>query len=120
MTTSSNSNTTATNTPTSNRNSNSNASNLDLLNEFAAGEDEFDVDLMACGCRVAPMPEMKLSIHDIVRMHDLDHDQLVALVGALVDESRVDSKKLFELAAKAAKNKIQESDERKSKVKKPS
>lgn len=86
---------------------------LSLLNEFAAGEDEFDVDLMACGCRLAAEPNMKLSIYDIVRMHDLDRDQLVALIGALVDESKLDSKKLFALAEKAGKNKLKERDDRK-------
>ena len=30
---------------------------LDLLNELSSGEDEFDVDLMACGCRVAAGPD---------------------------------------------------------------
>jgi hypothetical protein len=84
--------------------------NLDLLNEFASGEDEFDVDLMACGCRLAAEPNMKLSIYDLVRLHNLDNDQLVSLLGALIDETGIDTKKLFTLADKAGRGKLKEPD----------
>jgi len=88
---------------------------LDMLNEFAAGEDEFDVDLMACGCRLAAGSIPDFSIYDLVRLHNLDHDKMVALIGALVDHGKVDSKTLFSLADKAAKGKIKEIDERTAK-----
>jgi hypothetical protein len=84
----------------------------DLLMEFAASEDEFDIDLMACGCRYAPEANMKLSIYDVVRLYNLDFDKLVSVIGALMDESRLDSKKLFEIAEKVARNEIKELDDR--------
>jgi hypothetical protein len=54
---------------------------LDLLNELSSGEDEFDVDLMACGCRVAPgadqftyrqwMSQLGLSTPQLARLLDM-------------------------------------------------
>ena len=54
---------------------------LDLLNELSSGEDEFDVDLMACGCRVAPganqftyrqwMSQLGLTTPQLARLLDL-------------------------------------------------
>jgi hypothetical protein len=90
--------------------------NLDLLNEFASGEDEFDVDLMACGCRLAVggvgNDKFQLSIHDIARLYNLDQDKLIALVGGLVDTSKIDPAKLMELADQAAQGKLREVDTR--------
>lgn len=85
---------------------------LDLLNEFASGEDEFDVDLMASGCRLATTSPLKLSTHDLVRLHNLDFDRLVALLGAVIDETGIDTNKLFQLADKAGRGLLTEPDTR--------
>jgi hypothetical protein len=80
--------------------------------EFSAGEDEFDIDLMACGCRFAPEANMRLSVYDIVRLYNLDFDKLVSLVGGLIDETQIDSRKLFEIAEKVSRNEVKEIDDR--------
>jgi hypothetical protein len=82
------------------------------FDEFSAGEDEFDIDLMACGCRYAPEPNMKLSIYDVVRLYNLDFDKLVSLVGGLMDETKLDSRKLFEIAEKVSRDEVKEVDSR--------
>jgi hypothetical protein len=81
---------------------------LDLLNEFASGEDEFDVDLMASGCRLATSTQVKLSMYDLVKLHNLDFDRLLALLGAVIDETNIDTNKLFQLAEKAGRAKFAE------------
>ncbi len=85
---------------------------IDLLEELSKGEDEFDVDLMACGCRLAAVTDFEWSIHDFVRLYDLKGDQLVSLVGALVDAGEIDHQTLHNLADKVARGDHQEVDER--------
>lgn len=45
--------------------------NIDLLNILADGEDEFDVDLMACGCRLAA-PSIRLDAIDAKELEALE------------------------------------------------
>lgn len=78
---------------------------MDLLQELSNGEDEFDVDLMACGCRLVAS-NLKLSIDDIVRLYELGEAELKELVGALIDEASIPSEAVFRLAAKVAKSSI--------------
>lgn len=82
----------------------------DLLNQLANGEDEFDVDLMACGCRLAETANLtkKLTINDLVRIYKLDQDGLESLVGALIDEGKVSGDKVMELAEKVSKGRYKE------------
>jgi hypothetical protein len=87
--------------------------------EFSASEDEFDIDLMACGCRYAPEANMKLSIYDVVRLYNLDHDKLISVIGALMDETKLDSRKLFEIAEKVSRNELKEVDDRLTPPKSP-
>lgn len=84
----------------------------DLLEELSRGEDEFDVDLMACGCRLAPAGRLELSIYDLARLYNLGENELIALVGALMDEGRIPHDKVHELADKAARGEIREEDVR--------
>jgi hypothetical protein len=84
----------------------------DLLEELSKGEDEFDVDLMACGCRLAAVTDFDWSIYDFVRLYDLDREQLVSLVGALVDAGGIDHQQLHDLADKVSRGEHQEVDER--------
>ena len=78
---------------------------FDLLQELSSGEDEFDVDLMACGCRLAAPSDLQLSIDDIVRLYELDEWDLKAWVGALIDEAHISSEVVFRLASKVAEAK---------------
>ena len=90
---------------------------VDLLEELSKGEDEFDVDLMACGCRLAAVTRFDLSIYDLVRLYNLEIDELVALVGALIDETEVPHDRLHELAEAASKGELREEDPRGGKAK---
>ncbi len=81
---------------------------LDVLNELAAGEDEFDVDLMATGCRLMPESNLALGVDDIVKLYDLQDKSLYAFIGALIDESKLESRKVFQIAEKAAKGDLAE------------
>lgn len=76
-----------------------------LLNELTNGEDEFDVDLMACGCRFASV-QARLDAKTLVAMFNLDAEALTALIDALVDAGNVSAQVLFELAAKAARREL--------------
>lgn len=79
---------------------------FDLLQELSSGEDEFDVDLMACGCRLLAPANLKLSIDDIVRLYELGEPELKELVGALIDEANISSEVVFRLASKVAEAKV--------------
>ncbi|GAA1390429.1 hypothetical protein [Catellatospora chokoriensis] len=81
-----------------------------LLEELSTGEDEFDVDLMACGCRLAPAGKLEFSIYDLVRMYALNEDDLVSMVGALIDEGRIPHDKVHELADRVARGEFTEKD----------
>ena len=89
-----------------------NQENPDLLNELADGEDEFDVDLMACGCRYVAEPGLVLSVYDIARLYNLGTPELITLVGALVDAGNIEVRVLLELAEKASRGEIVEADPR--------
>ena len=77
---------------------------VDLLNELSLGEDEFDVDLMACGCRLACSGTgLHISIDDMVRLYEMDIPAMTLFVGALIDEAKIEPKEVFSLAYTAAK-----------------
>lgn len=78
---------------------------FDLLQELSNGEDEFDVDLMACGCRLFAPSNLQLSIDDIVRLYELGEPELKELIGALIDEANIPSEAVFRLASKVAEAK---------------
>lgn len=78
---------------------------LDLLQELSNGEDEFDVDLMACGCRLFAPANLQLSIDDIARLYELGEPELKDLIGALIDEAKISSEVVFRLAAKVSEAK---------------
>lgn len=92
---------------------------LDLLDELVEGEDEFDVDLLACGCRLAAEPSLNLSMHDILRLYNFDEKDVAALLGALVNEGGVEAKKVFELAERVSKGELSEPDPRSPRVRRP-
>lgn len=78
----------------------------DFLGEISELEDGFDVDLMACGCRVcAPETRLEASVADVIKLYDLNQDSLGDLLGMVIDHVEMDSEKLFELAEKVASGK---------------
>lgn len=81
---------------------------LAILDSLVEGEDEFDVDLMACGCRLAATTKMNLRISDMLRIFDLDDDKKTSLIGALVDEAGMEPDRLLELMDKVSRGDLQE------------
>lgn len=81
---------------------------LSILNQLTEGEDEFDVDLMACGCRLEVGAKLKLGVDDIVRLFDLNDEQKTMLIGALIDEAKISPDRVFEIVDKVSKGKISE------------
>ena len=73
---------------------------VDILNELASSEDEFDVDLMACGCRLVAEAHVVESVSDLVQMYGFSIDQVVELTEAIIAESGVSPKVVSELAAR--------------------
>lgn len=66
-----------------------------VLDELARGEDEFDIDLMACGCRLVavPAPATKDPTVEYLRdMPELDVEGLYRLVSLLVGRHGIDDK----------------------------
>lgn len=75
---------------------------FDLLQELSSGEDEFDVDLMACGCRLVTAKDLRLNVDDITRLYGLGEPELKELIGALISETRIPSEVVFRLAAQVS------------------
>lgn len=77
-----------------------------LLDELASGEDEFDVDLMACGCRLVASPagvEQQVTIDEYLReMPGLDEDGLRQLVELLVERHDIPDRTLLESVERVA------------------
>jgi hypothetical protein len=76
-----------------------------LLDELAGGEDDFDVDLMAAGCRL-PLPRLTDTVEDapqqLVSLYEFGTDELVEVFGRLIAEGLVDTKTLFRVAEDVA------------------
>jgi|GEM_PF-6193478 len=79
---------------------------LNLLDELASAENEFDVDLMACGCRLAPATDIQLATEDLIRLMDFTEDQLAGFVDALIREGKFDDKQVWKLADEASRGEL--------------
>lgn len=91
-----------------------------LLEDLASSEDEFDVDLMAAGCRLPRPGPVALSVSELIRLYDLKGDSLGAFVEALIDAGKIDSATVYDLADKAAEGRLRESPSKLIKpIKKP-
>ncbi len=73
----------------------------DLLNEFAKSEDEFDVDLLSCGCRL-PTPYASsnldgdtLPLGEILKLRGTSVQEMADLVENLASEYKIDDSKLM-------------------------
>lgn len=66
-----------------------------VLDELARGEDEFDIDLMACGCRLVAVPaptSKEPTIQYLRDMPELDTEGLYRLISLLVERHGIDDK----------------------------
>jgi hypothetical protein len=91
---------------------------LDLLDELSAAEDEFDVDLMACGCRykAAGKPgEQEVTPSEFLKLYNFNDQALGAFVGALIDTAKLSHEQLHKLADSAARGLIKETETYKEK-----
>ncbi|WP_076989088.1 hypothetical protein [Actinosynnema sp. ALI-1.44] len=77
--------------------------NRDLLNELASSEDEFDVDLMAAGCRLVPSARVEeISPAELIGFYDFDQAGLVSLIEGLVSDGKVDMGTLYQHAERVS------------------
>lgn len=76
----------------------------DLLNELTDGEDNFDVDLMAAGCRVRVVaePESTLSAQQLLALYKFDRDDVERLLVRLVEDEVLSTSDLFRAAEQIA------------------
>lgn len=82
------------------------APQADFLDEISDLEDGFDVDLMACGCRVhAPETKLQISVCDVIKLYNLDQDDLGDLLAMVVEHAELEPEKLFEMAEELVANK---------------
>lgn len=81
---------------------------LNKLDQLSQGEDEFDVDLMGAGCRLATAGPLDLSVADLLRLYNFDEPTLAAFVGALIDRAKLDPQALYDLANQAARGQLKE------------
>lgn len=74
---------------------------LDLLKELTDGEDEFDADLMACGCRYAGAPQVTLQVidlEDVINLYGLTDQKLHEFIAGLIDECNIEAAKVLQIA----------------------
>ena|SRR5579863_8023189 len=74
---------------------------IDFLEELSSGEDEFDVDLMACGCRMVKAGEDLLKSFNAARIADkfqLNPQQVLDLLDGVMTTQQVDTRVIEHLA----------------------
>ena len=90
---------------------NSKVNELNLLDELSGAEDEFDVDLMACGCRyvaVGKPGEQVVTPSEFLKLYNLSDKAMAAFVGALIDMAKLTPQQLHNLADRAARGAFKE------------
>jgi len=89
-------------------------SEADFLDQMSELEDDFDVDLMACGCRLAgtgspaEAQAAGLSIGDMVRLFDLQGEHLHNFIGELIDRSGMQPHEVLQIAEGVTRGQIKE------------
>lgn len=80
----------------------------DLLHDLTSGEDDFDVDLMAAGCRIRIVsePEEALTAQQLVTLYKFDTAELEALLAKLVEDGKLTIPQLVEAAEELASGRI--------------
>lgn len=80
-----------------------------VLDELASGEDEFDVDLMACGCRLVASPSGRrdaVTIPEFLREHpEVDEVALQQLVEVLIESNDISDKAFLRAVDKTVSRK---------------
>jgi hypothetical protein len=68
---------------------------VDLLQELSSGEDEFDVDLMACGCRMIRVQDQigfeNFNATLLATKYQLSREQILDLIDAILATAEVDT-----------------------------
>lgn len=80
----------------------------DLMTELTNGQDDFEVDLMACGCRFqidsdAMQSMSAMNLQDLLRMYNFDNAGMARFIEGLVKAGGVSDQKIFEVAEQAMK-----------------
>jgi hypothetical protein len=81
----------------------------DLMTELTNGQDDFEVDLMACGCRFqidsdAMQSMSAMNLQDLLRMYNFDNAAMARFIEGLVSAGGVSDQKIFEIAEQAMKS----------------
>jgi hypothetical protein len=80
----------------------------DLMTELTNGQDDFEVDLMACGCRFqidsdAMQSMSAMNVQDLLRMYNFDSASMARFVEGLISAGGISDQKLFEVAEQVMK-----------------
>ncbi|HWN69266.1 MAG TPA: hypothetical protein VNM90_16615 [Haliangium sp.] len=80
----------------------------DLMTELTGGQDDFEVDLMACGCRFqidsdAMQSMSAMNLQDLLRMYNFDGAAMARFVEGLVSAGGISDQQIFEIAERALK-----------------
>ncbi len=80
----------------------------DLMTELTSGQDDFEVDLMACGCRFqidsdAMQSMSALNLQDLLRMYNFDNTAMARFIEGLIKAGGIGDQQIFELAEQALK-----------------
>jgi hypothetical protein len=80
----------------------------DLLHDLTSGEDDFDVDLMAAGCRIRLVaePEETLTAQQLITLYKFDSGELEALIAKLVEDGTLTIPELVQAAEELASGRI--------------
>lgn len=84
---------------------------LELLKELTQGEDEFDADLMACGCRFAgglAATMQVIDLEDVITLYGLKDQKLYEFIANLIDECKIEAAKVMEVADKVSRGTVSE------------
>lgn len=80
----------------------------DLMTELTNGQDDFEVDLMACGCRFqidsdAMQSMSAMNLQDLLRMYNFDSAGMARFIEGLVSAGGITDQQIFSIAEQALK-----------------
>lgn len=83
-------------------------SGSDLMTELTNGQDDFEVDLMACGCRFqidsdAMQSMSAMNLQDLLRMYNFDSAGMARFIEGLVSAGGITDQQIFSIAEQALK-----------------
>lgn len=80
----------------------------DLINDLSSGEDDFDIDLMAAGCRLVTRADSLDAMEPatLVKLYDFNIEDITQLIAALVANELITTQELFSAAEQVASGKF--------------